>query len=149
MERKDARQKLKHTKQTSKVCDYISLMQSLNINAGYDDEFLWEFTYEGLKPNLKRIWVLHTFSPEGLHNKYTMLIKLNAVLEDTEADLKDSNLLAEFSESKKDKGKEKEDERKEKRKRKRKRSNSKSTTKNEGDEKPKVEVRVPSKLWAK
>ena len=40
MERKDARQKLKHTKQTGKVHDFISLMQSLNIDAGYDDEFL-------------------------------------------------------------------------------------------------------------
>src|SRR5437763_3006336 len=102
-------------------------MQSLNIDAGYDDEFLWEFTYEGLKPNLKRMWALHPFPPEGLHDKYATLIKLSAVLENTEAELKDSNLLVELSESKKDKSKEKEDEGKEKRKRKRKRGNSEST----------------------
>ena len=93
--------------------------------------------------------MLYPFPPEGLFDKYVTLIKLGAVLEDTEADLKDSNLLVEPSESKKDKSKEKEDEGKEKRKRKRKRSNSESTTKNEGDEKPKVKVRVPPKLWAK
>ena len=149
LERKDARQKLKRTKQTGKVRDFISLMQSLNIDAGYDDEFLWEFTYEGLKPNLKRMWALHPFPPEGLRDKYATLIKLGAVLEDTEADLKDGNPLAEPSESKKDKGKEKEDEGKEKRKRKRKRGNSESTTKNEGDGKPKAEARVPPELWAK
>ena len=88
-------------------------------------------------------------SPEGLHDKYATLIKLGAVLEDTEADLKDGNPLAEPSESKKDKGKEKEDEGKEKRKRKRKRGNTESTTKNESDGKPKAEVRVPPELWAK
>ena len=144
--RSDARQKLKRTKQTGKVRDFISLTQSLNIDAGYDDEFLWEFTYEGLKPNLKRMWALHPFPPEGLRDKYTSLIKLSAVLEDTETDLKDGNPLVEPSESKKDKGKEKEDEEKEKRKRKRKRGNTESTTKNEGDGKPKVEARVPPEL---
>src|SRR5205814_10705200 len=85
LERKDTRQKLKCTKQNSKVHDFISLIQSLNIDTSYDDEFLWEFTYEGLKPNLKRMWVLHPFPSEGLRDKYATLIKLSAVLEDTEA----------------------------------------------------------------
>src|SRR4051794_26579069 len=40
LERKDARAKLKRTKQTSKIREYVSSMQSLNLDAGYDDEFL-------------------------------------------------------------------------------------------------------------
>src|SRR5436305_7551285 len=107
LERKNARQKLKRTKQTSKVCNFISLMQSLNIDTDYNDEFLWEFTYERLKPNLKRMWMLHPFPPEGLRDKYATLIKLGTVLKDTEADLKDGNLLAEPAKAK-NKGKDSE-----------------------------------------
>jgi len=40
LEKKDACAKLKCTKQTNTVCEYISLMQSLNIDARYDKEFL-------------------------------------------------------------------------------------------------------------
>src|SRR2546429_4287373 len=40
----------------NKVREYISLMQSLNIDAGYDEEFLWETIYDGLKPKLKEMW---------------------------------------------------------------------------------------------
>ena len=40
LEKKDAQAKLKRTKQTNKVCEYISLMQSLNIDARYNEEFL-------------------------------------------------------------------------------------------------------------
>ena len=65
LERKDARQKLKHTKQTSMVCDFISLMQSLNIDAGYDNKFLWEFTYEELKPDFKKMWGVTPLSSRG------------------------------------------------------------------------------------
>ena len=93
--------------------------------------------------------MLHSFLPEGLHDKYAIMIKLSAVLEDTEADLKDGNLLTEPSESKKDKSKEKEDEGKEKRKKKRKRGNTEFTTKNEGDGKLKVEAKVSPELWTK
>ena len=55
MEKKDARAKLKRTKQMNKVCEYISLMQSLNIDTGYDEEFLWETIYDGLKLKLKEM----------------------------------------------------------------------------------------------
>ena len=48
LEKKDACAKLKCTKQTNMVCEYISLMQSLNIDAGYDKEFLWEAIYDSL-----------------------------------------------------------------------------------------------------
>ena len=40
LEKKDACAKLKCTKQTNTVCKYISLMQSFNIDAEYDEEFL-------------------------------------------------------------------------------------------------------------
>src|SRR5947209_15072397 len=40
LEKKDARAKLKRTKQTGKIREYISLMQSLNLDAGYDEEYL-------------------------------------------------------------------------------------------------------------
>ena len=40
LEKKDTCVKLKCTKQTNMVCEYISLMQSLNIDAGYNEEFL-------------------------------------------------------------------------------------------------------------
>ena len=40
LKKKDTCAKLKCTKQTNTVCEYISLMQSLNIDAGYDEEFL-------------------------------------------------------------------------------------------------------------
>ena len=40
LEKKDACAKLKCTKQTNTVCEYISLIQSLNIDARYDEEFL-------------------------------------------------------------------------------------------------------------
>ena len=57
LEKKDTCVKLKCIKQTNMVCEYISLMQSLNIDAGYDKEFLWEAIYDGLKPKLKETWV--------------------------------------------------------------------------------------------
>ena len=40
LEKKDACAKLKYTKQTNTVCEYITLLQSLNIDAGYNKEFL-------------------------------------------------------------------------------------------------------------
>src|SRR5437667_11757489 len=64
LEKKDARAKLKRTKQTNKVREYISLMQSLNIDAGCDEEFLWETIYDGLKPKLKEMWAT-IVSPPG------------------------------------------------------------------------------------
>ena len=147
LEKKDARSKLKRTRQTGRVRDYISRMQSININAGYDDEFLWEATYEGLKPDYKKMWALHPSPPESLQDKFATLIRLGAVLEDAEDDLKKGSSSAEASGKAKDKEKE---DGKERRKRKRKRGNSESTTTvTEGDGKPKTEARVPKELWAK
>ena len=40
LEKKDACVKLKCTKQINMVREYISLLQSLNIDAEYDEEFL-------------------------------------------------------------------------------------------------------------
>ena len=40
LEKKDTCAKLKYTKQTNTVCEYISLMQSLNIDIRYNEEFL-------------------------------------------------------------------------------------------------------------
>ena len=37
LEKKDACAKLKYTKQTNTICEYISLMQSLNIDARYNE----------------------------------------------------------------------------------------------------------------
>src|SRR5437667_10978260 len=88
LEKKDARAKLKRTKQTNKVREYISLMQSLNIDAGYDKEFLWETIYDGLKPKLKEMWATIVSPPEDLQEKYAMLVKLGAVVEDNEAEQK-------------------------------------------------------------
>src|SRR5436189_2122777 len=57
LEKKDAHTKLKRTKQTGKIREYISLMQSLNLDAEYDEEFLREAIYDGLKQlKLKEIW---------------------------------------------------------------------------------------------
>ena len=72
----------------NKVHEYISLMQSLNIDAGYDEEFLWETIYDGLKPKLKEMWVTIVSLPEDLQEKYMMLVKLGAVVEDNEAEQK-------------------------------------------------------------
>ena len=80
LEKKDARAKLKRTKQMNKVREYISLMQSLNIDARYDEEFLWETIYNSLKPKLKEMWVT-IVTPEDLQEKYTTLVKLGAVVE--------------------------------------------------------------------
>ena len=88
LEKKDARAKLKRTKQTNKVREYISLMQSLNIDARYDEEFLWETIYDGLKPKLKEMWATIVSPPEDLQEKYPTLVKLGAVVEDNEAEQK-------------------------------------------------------------
>jgi len=88
LEKKDARAKLKRTKQTNKVREYISLMQSLNIDARYDEEFLWETIYDGLKPKLKEMWATIVSPPEDLQEKYATLVKLGAVVEDNEAEQK-------------------------------------------------------------
>src|SRR3989440_9028260 len=73
LEKKDARAKLKRTKQMSKVREYISLMESLNIDARYDEEFRWETIYDGLKPKLKEMWVTIVSPPADLQEKYAML----------------------------------------------------------------------------
>lgn len=52
MEQINAREKLKRTKQTSKLSEYISLMQSTNLVAGYSEEVEWEYVFDGLKPKL-------------------------------------------------------------------------------------------------
>ena len=72
----------------NKVCEYISLMQSLNIDTGYDEEFLWETIYDGLKPKLKEMWATIVSPPEDLQEKYATLVKLGAVVEDNEAEQK-------------------------------------------------------------
>ena len=72
----------------NKVCEYISLMQSLNIDTGYDEEFLWETIYDSLKPKLKEMWATIVSPPEDLQEKYATLVKLGAVVEDNEAEQK-------------------------------------------------------------
>src|SRR5947207_9692835 len=66
----------------NKVREYISLMQSLNIDARYNEEFLWETIYDDLKPKLKEMWVTIVSLLEDLQEKYAMLVKLGAVMED-------------------------------------------------------------------
>jgi hypothetical protein len=88
LEKKEARAKLKRTKQTGKIREYISLMQSLNLDAGYDEEIVWETIYDGLKPKLKEMWAMIDNPPEDLREKYAKLVKLGAIIEDNEADQK-------------------------------------------------------------
>src|SRR5213078_61974 len=115
LEKKDAQAKLKRTKQMNKVREYISLMQSLNIDARYDEEFLWETIYDNLKPKLKEMWATIVSPPEDLQEKYLMLVKLGAVVEDNEIEQK-KNASSSSAEAGDDEEKKKKRRRKEKKK---------------------------------
>ena len=41
-------------------------MQSLNLDARYDEEIVWEAIYDGLKHKLKEMWVMIDNHPEDL-----------------------------------------------------------------------------------
>ena len=88
LEKKDACTKFKRIKQTGKLREYISLMQSLNLEAGYTEEIEWEIIYDSLKPKMKKMWAVLDNPLEDLRDKYAKLVKLGAVAEDIEADQK-------------------------------------------------------------
>src|SRR5947207_282531 len=124
----------------NKVREYISLMQSLNIDNGYDEEFLWETIYDGLKLKLKEMWTTIVSPPEDLQEKYPMLVKLEAVVEDNEAEQK-KNASSSSVEAGDDKEKKKKRRRKEKKK--------KTTDESESGEGKTKEPRVPKEFWEK
>src|SRR5947207_2486954 len=123
----------------NKVHEYISLMQSLNIDAGYDEEFLWETIYDSLKPKLKEMWVTIISPPEDLQEKYMMLVKLGVVVKDNEVEQK-KNTFSSLAEAGDDE---------EKKKRERKEKKKKSSEESESGEGKAKEPRVLKELWEK
>ena len=63
-------------------------MQSINLVAGYLEEFEWETVKDGLKPELKKIQAMKDSEPEDLQARYDKLAKLGIVLDEIEADQK-------------------------------------------------------------
>src|SRR5205814_8698345 len=117
----------------NKVREHISLIQS---QAGYNEEFLWEAIYDGLKPKLKEMWATIVSPPEGLQEKYATLVKLGAVAEDNKVEQKKGSSTVGSEEKE---GEEK-DKKKKQRKRKRKR---KSSEESKSSERKAKEPRVP------
>jgi len=136
MEKKNAQEKFKRSKQTGRLSEYISHMQSLNLVAGYPERIEWETVYDGLKPKLKEMWAMKDSRPKDLQARYNQLVKLSAVLDDIESEQRrsagDGDKKKKEKEKEKGKGKEKE---------------------NKPSSKPQKEVkskaRVPTEIWSR
>ena len=60
-------------------------MQNINMVAGYSRKIEWETVYDGLKPELKRMWATLNNPPRDLHARYDKLAKLRTVADDIKA----------------------------------------------------------------
>ena len=54
--------------------------------AGYSRKIEWETVYDGLKPELKRMWATLDNPPRDLHARYDKLAKPGTVADDIEAE---------------------------------------------------------------
>src|SRR5947209_12137613 len=147
LENKNAREKFRQTKQTGKLREYISLMQSINIVAGYSRKIEWETIYDGLKPDLKRMWATLNNPPKDLDAKYVKLTELGAVVDDIEAEQKRNSGGGKGGANEDGPEKSKSKKKKKGKKSFKEKQEEKEKEKAEGGKSKKDSVRVPKELW--
>src|SRR5205823_11900066 len=60
--------------------------QNTNLTAGYPPNQEWDGVYDGVKPDLKRMWAMQEVQPVSLRDKYNKLAHYGAILDDIDAE---------------------------------------------------------------